>query len=43
MSLRLHFLLRQTSAAIRRGPWKLIPWMEDDRVELFELAQDPGE
>jgi len=30
-------------AAIRRGPWKLIEWFEDDRVELFNLADDPGE
>jgi arylsulfatase A-like enzyme len=31
------------SAAIRRGNWKLIEWMEDQRVELFDLARDPGE
>jgi arylsulfatase A-like enzyme len=31
------------AAAIRRGPWKLIHWAEDDRVELFRLDQDPGE
>jgi len=30
-------------AAIRRGPWKLIHWMEDDRVELFDLSKDLGE
>jgi arylsulfatase A-like enzyme len=30
-------------AAIRRGAWKLIEWFEDDRVELFDLARDPGE
>jgi arylsulfatase A-like enzyme len=31
------------SAAIRRGDWKLIEWLEDGRVELFNLAQDIGE
>ena len=31
------------SAAIRRGNWKLIEWMEDQRVELFDLDNDPGE
>ncbi|MBL9208810.1 MAG: sulfatase [Opitutaceae bacterium] len=31
------------AAAIRRGPWKLIHWAEDDRVELFRLDLDPGE
>jgi arylsulfatase A-like enzyme len=30
-------------AAIRRGRWKLIEWFEDQRVELFDLAADPGE
>ncbi|MFO1448271.1 MAG: sulfatase [Opitutaceae bacterium] len=31
------------AAAIRRGPWKLIHWAEDDRAELFRLDLDPGE
>lgn len=31
------------STAIRRGPWKLIEWFEDDRVELFHLDKDPSE
>jgi arylsulfatase A-like enzyme len=31
------------AAAIRRGHWKLIEWFEDDRVELFNLAQDLSE
>jgi arylsulfatase A-like enzyme len=31
------------AAAIRRGDWKLIEWQEDGRVELFNLAADPGE
>lgn len=29
--------------AIRRGAWKLIEFFEDDRVELYNLEQDPGE
>jgi arylsulfatase A-like enzyme len=31
------------AAAIRRGDWKLIYWYEDERVELFNLRNDPGE
>lgn len=31
------------AAAIRRGDWKLIEWHEDNRVELFQLADDLGE
>lgn len=31
------------SAAVRRGDWKLIEWAEDNRTELFNLAQDIGE
>jgi arylsulfatase A-like enzyme len=31
------------AAAIRRGDWKLIEWLEDGRVELFHLAADLGE
>ena len=30
-------------AAVRRGDWKLIEWLEYGRTELFNLAQDPGE
>ncbi|TWT32856.1 sulfatase [Blastopirellula retiformator] len=30
-------------ASIRDGDWKLIEFYEDDRVELFNLKQDPGE
>lgn len=29
--------------AIRSGDWKLIEFYEDGRVELYNLAQDPGE
>ncbi len=31
------------SAAVRDGDWKLIEWYEDGSVELFNLADDPGE
>jgi arylsulfatase A-like enzyme len=31
------------SAAIRRGDWKLIEWLEDQRVELFNVSTDIGE
>jgi arylsulfatase A-like enzyme len=31
------------SAATRRGDWKLIEFYEDHRLELFHLADDPGE
>ena len=31
------------SGAIRKGPLKLIEWFDDDRVELYDLARDPGE
>lgn len=30
-------------AAIRLGRWKLIEWLEDGRIELFDLDADPGE
>jgi hypothetical protein len=30
-------------AAMLLGDWKLIEWSEDDRIELFHLATDPGE
>ena len=31
------------SSAIRAGEWKLIEWLEDGRVELYNLDRDPGE
>lgn len=31
------------SAAIRQGDWKLIEWLEDQRIELYNLAKDLGE
>jgi arylsulfatase A len=30
-------------SAVRAGDWKLLEYLEDDRVELFNLKQDPGE
>jgi arylsulfatase A-like enzyme len=31
------------SSAVRAGDWKLVEWLEDGRLELFNLAHDPGE
>ncbi len=31
------------AAAVRSGDWKLIEWFEDQRCELFNLADDPSE
>lgn len=31
------------AAAIRSGDWKLIEWLEDGRLELFDLSRDPSE
>lgn len=31
------------AAAVRRGDWKLIEWQEENRTELFNLAEDIGE
>ena len=30
-------------SAIRSGPWRLVEFYEDRRVELFHLGRDPGE
>jgi arylsulfatase A-like enzyme len=30
-------------SAIRSGDWKLLEYHEDNRLELFDLSQDPGE
>ena len=30
-------------SAMRKGEWKLIQWFEGDRIELFNLKNDPGE
>lgn len=31
------------ASAVRAGPWKLIEFLEDNRVELYHLGDDPGE
>ena len=31
------------ASAVRRGDWKLLEWAEENRAELFNLAQDIGE
>ncbi len=31
------------TGAVRDGDWKLIEWYEDGRLELYDLATDPGE
>jgi arylsulfatase A-like enzyme len=33
----------QPSSVILKGNFKLIEWFEDNRVEMFDLATDPGE
>lgn len=30
-------------SSVRVGDWKLIHWLEDDSVELFDVVNDPGE
>ena len=30
-------------SALRKGNWKLVTHYEDERIELFNLAEDPGE
>ena len=31
------------ASAIRRGDWKLIEWLEDGSIELFDVSRDIGE
>jgi arylsulfatase A-like enzyme len=31
------------NGAVREGDWKLIEWFEDGRLELYDIAKDPGE
>ncbi len=38
-----HFLGGRSSGAIRRGDWKLIEFFETGKLELYNLAEDPGE
>lgn len=38
-----HYHHATPASAVRRGDWKLIEWYEDGRVDLHDLASDPGE
>lgn len=38
-----HYHHSTPASAVRRGPWKLVEFLEDGRLELFSLAEDPGE
>ena len=39
-----HYLAGNTrTGAVRAGDYKLIDWFEDDRLELYNLAEDIGE
>jgi uncharacterized sulfatase len=38
-----HYHHSTPASAIRRGEWKLLEFFEDGRLELFNLASDPGE
>jgi arylsulfatase A-like enzyme len=38
-----HFLGGRSSGAIHQGDWKLIEFFDTDTVELYHLAEDPGE
>ena len=31
------------ASAVRKGPWKLIRWLEEGRFELYRLDEDPSE
>lgn len=31
------------ASAVRAGPWKLVEYFEDERIELYDLSTDPGE
>jgi arylsulfatase A-like enzyme len=30
-------------SSVRAGDWKVIEWLEDEAVELYDLGADPGE
>jgi len=38
-----HGSANRPSGAVRIGDYKLIQWFEDGKVELYDLANDPGE
>ncbi len=38
-----HYHHSTPASAVRRGDWKLLEFFEDESVELYDLAADPGE
>ena len=40
---RPHFLGGRSAMAIRKGNWKLIEFLDDGSVELYDLEKDPSE
>ena len=38
-----HYHHSEPASAMRKGDWKVIEYHEDGRLELFNLARDPGE
>jgi len=38
-----HFLGGRSAGAIRKGDWKLIEFFDTGELELYDLAEDPGE
>jgi arylsulfatase A len=38
-----HYHHGTPASAIRKGDWKLLEFFEDNHVELYDLASDPGE
>ena len=38
-----HYHHSTPASALRQGDWKLIEFFEDNRLELYDLANDPGE
>jgi arylsulfatase A-like enzyme len=38
-----HFLGGRSSGAIREGDWKLIEFFDTHTIQLYHLADDPGE
>ncbi len=38
-----HYHHSTPASAVRRGDWKLLEFLEEGRLELYDLAKDPGE
>lgn len=38
-----HYHHSTPASAVRRGDWKLLEFFEDERLELYQLADDPAE